>query len=355
MAGFPIDDYTPHGYLDIPTHTRRLTSAGVVRSHDIGFRWHYPALARTYGGRRETYRAGLRIGVDGVLDLAGFDRVTAPYHSKDIIEYQAEHAGGTVCARFHLVGADVIVARVRGTARNRLTVRADYVRQLGADHGWGESGLVGRHADGALILQGFEDGEAFALWTSNAGHVAAVTTDVATADRWCREGVEAPGPGPVTVLGGTGDRVGLAAVVDFPGAVEHDVTVMLARGRTEAEARARLAAARAEHSTTLATQIAGDERFWAGAPRLTGDWPAHWRRGLVYDLETLRMMVKPPVGIYTHPWDAMQIQAPRVVLGEAAIDALLLSYADPVQAQLLMLGTFADALAPNVPLSLIHI
>ncbi|ASW55284.1 hypothetical protein CIK06_15565 [Plantactinospora sp. KBS50] len=71
----------------------------------------------------------------------------------------------------------------------------------------------------------------------------------------------------------------------------------------------------------------------------------------MYDLETLRMMVKPPVGIYRRPWDAMQIQAPRVVLGEAAIDALLIGYADPAAAQELLLGTFADAPAPNVPCS----
>lgn len=349
--GFPADDYTPHGYLDIPTHTRRLSSQGVVRSHDIGFRWHYPALARTYGGRRETYRAGVRLGVDGALALAEFDRVTAPYHSKSIVGFRADHSAGAVTAQFHLVGADVIVARVRGPVRHRLTVRVDYLRQLGADHGWGESGLVGRDADDAVILQGFEDGEAFALWVSQSGAVRAITADRDSADGWSRNGVEAPEPGPVTVLGGSGDRVGLSAVVEFPGERDHDLTVMLARGRTEAEARDRLARAREESSTELAARLAEDRRFWTRAPWLIGDWPAHWRRGLVYDLETLRMMVKPPVGIYTQPWDAMQVQAPRVVLGEAAIDALLLGYADPITAQRMMLGTFVDALAPNVPCS----
>jgi hypothetical protein len=72
---------------------------------------------------------------------------------------------------------------------------------------------------------------------------------------------------------------------------------------------------------------------------------------LVYDLETLRMMVKQPIGIYSHVWDAMQIQAPRVVLAETAIDALLLSYADARLAQELMLGVFLDAPAPQVPCS----
>ena len=61
------------------------------------------------------------------------------------------------------------------------------------------------------------------------------------------------------------------------------------------------------------------------------------------------MMVKPPLGIYRHAWDAMQIHAPRAVLAETAIDALLLAYADPALAQALMLGVFLDAPAPNVP------
>ncbi len=29
---FPPDDYTPYGYLDIPTHTRNLRPLGVVHS-----------------------------------------------------------------------------------------------------------------------------------------------------------------------------------------------------------------------------------------------------------------------------------------------------------------------------------
>jgi len=96
---------------------------------------------------------------------------------------------------------------------------------------------------------------------------------------------------------------------------------------------------------------ADDARFWQTAPRLAGDWPDHWRRGMVYDLETVRMMVKPPIGIYRHVWDAMQIQAPRAVLAEAAMDALLLAYADPLTAQHLLSSTFIDAPEPNVPCS----
>jgi hypothetical protein len=84
--------------------------------------------------------------------------------------------------------------------------------------------------------------------------------------------------------------------------------------------------------TTAGQEIARkhgeDAHFWDSAPQLTGDWPAHWKRGWVYDYETLRMMVRRPIGVYKHAWDAMQIQAPRNVLAETSIDMWALSYAD---------------------------
>ncbi len=85
--GFPADDYTPHGYLDLPTHTRNLTPRGVVRSHGAGFRWHYPAYASAYGGRRETYRAGFRLALAGALEPPEFDAAVSPYHSKNLIAF----------------------------------------------------------------------------------------------------------------------------------------------------------------------------------------------------------------------------------------------------------------------------
>jgi hypothetical protein len=56
-----------------------------------------------------------------------------------------------------------------------------------------------------------------------------------------------------------------------------------------------------------------DAAFWSAAPRLESDWPGHWKHGWVYGFETLRMMVRRPIGIYKHLWDPMQIQAPCAV------------------------------------------
>ncbi|MBO0789854.1 MAG: hypothetical protein J2P36_02755, partial [Ktedonobacteraceae bacterium] len=92
-----------------------------------------------------------------------------------------------------------------------------------------------------------------------------------------------------------------------------------------------------------------DENFWRSAPQLSGDWPASWQRGFVYDVETLRMVMRPSAGVVSNTFDGMQIQAPRLVLAEAALDALFLSYTDPELAAEVILTHFESALHPNLP------
>lgn len=37
---FPLDDCTPHGYIDNPWHTRILNMSGVIRSYPaVGMGW----------------------------------------------------------------------------------------------------------------------------------------------------------------------------------------------------------------------------------------------------------------------------------------------------------------------------
>jgi hypothetical protein len=429
---FPTDDYTPHGYLDTPTHTRNLTPRGVLRSWGAGFRRHFPAYAGMYGGRREAYRAGMRVelttasrgqgsGVRGQeLDNRQWttdngQQTTCPYHSKNLFVFELTRGEETARVEYQLVGEHVLHAAITGVVGGRWSVVVEYTRLLSARGEWGESGLVGRRERDNVILQAFEDGESFVLWSS----VAPVGVEIApdgegkrqkvkgkTADKdggrvtnderrtTNDEGRLIPDPQSltpepfVTVIGKRGETVSLYATItfDLPHAANaeegvcdtplhptpsprHPVTLspvtpsprhpvtpsprhlFLARGKTLDEALRHLEQARRDADGERARKLAEDAAFWARAPRLEGDWPEHWRRGMVYDLETVRMMVKQPIGIYAHIWDAMQIQAPRVVLAEAAMDALLLAYADPQLAQELMLGTFLDAPLPNVPCS----
>jgi hypothetical protein len=340
---FPTDDYTPHGYLDLPGHTRNLTPQGVLRSSGAGFQWHFPAYAASYGGRRETYRAGLRLTLNG-LEPA----LSCTYHSKNLMRFTLQAGEASATAEFHTVGPDVLRAVVRlevgGTVR--VGAHVAYTRTVSANGEWGESGLLGRLEEDLLVLQSFEDGDAFALWASqpwaNVG-VGAEPLDARTATM--------PEGGLAHALGRRGDTVTLHGVLGLEVRSGETLEVLLARGRTLPKARASLHVAQADGTAERNRLHREDDAFWARAPRLSGDWPAHWRRGFVYDFETLRMMVKQPVGAYRQIWDAMQIQAPRVVLAEAAMDALLLGYADPETAQSMFVGVLEDADALNIPCS----
>jgi hypothetical protein len=322
----------------------------VVRSWGLGFRWHVPAFAGSYGGRRETWSAGVRLALGGAAEIEAFDDAHSPYHSANLIGFSVRHGDARLQVEYHLVGEHVLRGYcTQDGAGRRLALQVGYRRTLSATGQWGESGLVGRVEDGMLVLQAFEDGDALVLWSERGVADLGVTADGSAVGAWLAG--DAPGlpeQGWVTVLGGAGDSVELHAVAGLRAAADSHEW-MLARGRTAADARRNLELARTAAGSERARLVAADERFWSTAPRLTGDWPEHWRRGLVYDLETVRMMVRPPSGIYRHAWDAMQIQAPRVVLAETAMDALVLGYADPAAAQQLLLGTFLDAPEPNVP------
>lgn len=361
-AGAPLDHYTPHGYLDNPYHTRNLNPSGVIRSiPGIGFGWHYPALARGYG-YSEHYRValGLALTVAGATHYLHehFGGLYADMHSKSVFRYRWSIGPIGLRATFWRVGEHALACRAEFDGAGgadagpvRLTAYCSYTRHLGAAGVWGESGLVSRQHETDLVVQGFEDGTAIALAADRpfVAHGAAAELSAAFLSNPTQPGDH------VVVTGRKGDSVTLHGAVAYDVVPDGDerwtVDLVMARGiRRDLAVGERRAAAELAQSALEAAH-AEDERFWDRAPTLAGDWPDRWRRGLVTDFETLRMMVKQPIGIYRHPWDAMQVHAPRVVLAEAAIDALLLAYADPATAKALLLGTFADAPAPNVPCS----
>jgi hypothetical protein len=354
----PHDRFTPHGYLDNPHHTRNLNPSGVVRSQrGIGFGWHFPLWPKGYG-RGETYRAAMRlylVDASGVrLELEDFPDLVATRHTKNEMTYAWSQDDLDLTATWFLVGEQAIACRAQvrsGRARRvALGVAVHYQRVLGVAGVWGESGLVGRLEDDAVVLQGFEDGDAFAVTVDRPGRAGAAAA-------FDPEFLRSPSLAGdhVVVTGERGDAVRLVGAqlvdVDLQAGVAQETTWLLARGRRRGLALDEARRARDRVGEALTQLRADDEGFWRGAPRLEGAWPDTWRRGFVTDLETLRMMVRAPIGIYRHAWDAMQIQAPRVVLAEAAIDALLLSYADLATAKDLLLGTFLDAPADNVPCS----
>ncbi len=372
----PHDDFTPHGYLDNPYHSWKLHPSGVLRSQvPLGMGWHMPNFG-SYARNQFQYTAhlalGFKIGKTVLIMPEDFNRhgctIVSHLHTKNRYEYTCtvpkHHL--TLSARYFLVDEDVLscVLTLTTTAQQALPITC-YFMHLHThnphtsrlwEHGlYALNGpqegicMLGLASEGDVFVHGARAADGGALTFGEMGYTIALedaaiwahAVSVARPD--VTESEESTGwqartlilPGEIS-LGGTGQS-------------ERVINIALARGVSQDQSYQRWSTGMAAITRAEANHRIDDERFWLRAPQLTGDWPAHWRRGFVYDLETLRMVIRPAAGCVPQPWDGMQIQAPRLVLAEAAMDVLFLSYADPELAAEVMLGHFASALRTNLP------
>ena len=392
----PDDDFTPHGYLDNPYHSWKLNPSGVLRSLEpLGMGWHVPNLG-SYVRNQFQYTAHLSIGLkidDTVLitadDFARYNcTISSRLHTKNRFEYtctipQPGHPQGdvptlpaqsrdiplrvswlTLTARYFLVHEDTLGCMVTlATAAARPLAITCYLihththnphtsrlweHGLYARKGPGEDcAMLGIASEGDVFIHGAKADHGSPLETGAIGY----TVSLDDLSRWA-SGNRIASP---SITQSQQDSGWQTRVIALPCALTlnpnemYDLHVVLARGVSQDEAARRWTAGIAEIVQAEAAHRADDEAFWQRAPQLSGDWPDTWRRGFVYDLETLRMTMRPPAGIIERPWDGMQIQAPRTVLAEAAMDVLYLSYADPALAAEVILGHFESAPRPNLP------
>lgn len=352
-------NFTPFGYLDNPYHCWDLHPSGVFRSlPGIGFGLYYPAGPGGYFDYRRNgiYQAYLRLGFvlgDRTLwapeDFREGELISV-HHSKDVFTYRVSVEGTELNCTFFQIGEETLAAHVAcegaPAAKKpfRLIVAHEY--QLGGAQWWGGDGVAASyHAPGdAWITHGFAGGTVFAVGAdiTSEAHSARAGGDP---NRSWKEAKEVE---TATAY----ETASLQAALFYevtPALAARGITIHMSRGVNRTAALKELQQSKLAAATELRAKYAGDARFWSNAPRLVGDWPLHWQNGWVYDFETLRMMVRRPVGIYRHPWDAMQIQSPRNVLAETSIDMWALSYADPTSAKEVFAGQFLDAIEPNVP------
>jgi hypothetical protein len=383
---FPIDDYTPHGYLDNPAHAWKLggVKGGVLRSRPaLGIGWHFPSFAHAYNRKKEYvthFQFGFNIGGKVFLDTVDFEKAKTnlycDYHSKNLLRFVFQTVNGVVVQMTFFVAdagdtADIVACRLRLINTGSKTQKVSYVAALDYERTPGEgrdwfSGLASRFdrfGPTGLNINAFQEGIAFRL--QNVSELPKLADKRAPLPV---KGVEVSDILELAqVLRGTPPKTKKPDKMTLE---NHKIAGLCYEFNLEAgqELRQDFAVARAENElytinkcTELATpdvfdarlaqKIIEDNDFWEFAPKLSGDWADYVRRGLVYDLETLRTLARKPLGIYKHGWDAMQLQVPRTVLAEAALDMLILSYADPATAKDVLLGTFADAPEPNVPCS----
>ena len=360
-GGFPAGDYTPFGYLDNPWHTWNMHPSGVLRSlPGIGFGLYYPAGPGGYFDyhRNGVYAAelalGFHIGGRTWMESGDFEagQLTARHHTKNLLMYAFKAGNVQIACTFFQVNEDALAVELQlkneGAESQKVDVLATHKYQLGGSQWWGGDGITGDYAQDSRCLwtRSFAAGTVFALTSDE--HNSGQHFSPRAEDRQSWFGADAK----------SGSRVsyetdplhaGLTFALALQPHSEKRFTVVLARGANLPAVQKHARVSLDEAAQMKRNKLAEDAAFWSAAPKLEGDWPAHWRHGWVYDFETLRTMVRRPIGLYKHKWDAMQIQAPRNVLAETSIDMWALSYADPASAKEVFLGQFLDAIEDNIP------
>ena len=360
-GGFPQGHYTPFGYLDNPWHTWNMHQSGVFRSlPGVGFGLYFPAGPGGYFDFRHNgvYTAELaiafRIGERVLMDANDYapGQLSARHHSKNILAYSFKEGSVQVECSFFQVNEDALAAELtlvnQSGQKQQVEVLALHTYQLGGSQWWGGDGIAGDFSQetDCVSMRSFAAGTVFAI--TGDQHSEARYFSHQADDRRTWLGSE-PKSGNKVSYGTDPLHAGMNFAVEIEPGAEKKLTFLMARGANLPAALKHARASLTEAAGARRQKLEEDRTFWSGAPRLAGDWPVHWKNGWVYDFETLRTMVRRPIGLYKHHWDAMQIQAPRNVLAETSIDMWALSYADPKAAKEVFLGQFLDAIEDNIP------
>jgi len=364
---FPKDCYTPHGYIDNPYHSMVLNRNGVLRSiPPLGFGFWLRNFPGSYGGGTKSYVNYISaiyhsISVNGTSITSSDDfkklqiHLCSKYHSKNIFTYDFIFENLQFSFKYFLTYENSLACLVEIINNNNndkiIFLHSTNIYGLWETPWWGSDGLTSKFVKSlnSLIAKIWAYGDVFALGSNITPIAYKATADQILWTKWLKENDTTTIEGPVYIRG-SGP---LYSLITFKVKVKPKDTlsfvIVLTKGPNESKAIENLNLSMKTWKQALEEKLKEDNSFWQNAPYLIGYWPEHWKHGWVYDFETLRMNVRKPIGIFKHPWDGMQIHSPRLVLAETSIDMLTLSYVDPELAKEVILGTFQNALAPNIP------
>jgi len=366
---FPLSDYAPFGYLDNPGHSAVLNRSGIVRSvPPLGFGWWARRLPWPYGEgalRRVNYLSFLHLSVviDGEVRLhltedfaARKIELVSRYHTGNLFSYDWSYGDLGARIEYCLSTPDSLLAKVdirnHGGQPHTVTIHATNIYGFPEERWWGCDGVtssISPHPR-AAVAKIWAYGDIFALGADRPSDAGKATSAEDKWDGWISRNDLSSNSGESSQFPGAMYTVQSYNIALNAGKRD-ELTICLARGVNQRAATTLLRSAVDAAPGSIRKKVEKDDGFYRSAPRLTGDWPAEWTHGWIYDLETLRMTMRPPLGIYKHPWDGMQIFTPRAVLGETMLDSMALSYGDSSLAKDVVLGMFADAPAPNLPCS----
>ncbi len=307
---FPTDAYTPYGYLHSPEHRARSwddATGGMIRTSErfLGMGWAY-----VHPRRAVFLCAGLEIGSTKLHSRADWaaHSLHASHHSSQLMIFRASPPGGTLTLTYFRLRTGVLAAHVILTAETAISGRWGWL--LDADRVPGHWNAT----DDRVLLTGREP------------HTLLVREPPLPRLQRC------PRPGA------------WHAIALQPGEAWEE-WALLANDVVPTDSRPwwRSVAAVEEQKRRA------DDDFWSHCPRLTGDWPEHWRRGWVYDMETTRLLVQPPGGVFGGEWPTWMAAWPRAVLAEGALDLDRLGLAEPLRAQDALLTLLQGAPGDQIP------
>jgi hypothetical protein len=382
---FPDYKYTPNGYLANPYHTAVLNRSGVLRSvPPLGFGFWARPLPWPYGGagfgfglsRQRNYISllHLSINIDGKMFYRIEDfkergiELYSRYHTKNMMSYDFEIDGLNFRAMYFQVGEHSLtcIVNIKNNSESKKVVTIHATNVYGDIYKgyWGCDGIVSiyNQQKDVAVSKFFADGDMFVLGANMKSICYKATVKDSLWCSWMDQNDLTDKKGRQTSLRikkkitEEGKSLGqMMSVMSYQFVIDpaqaDSMTIGLTRGLSERSTISRFSDALDHAHSALQEKLIDDERFYANTPVLTGEWPKAWKNGFIYHLETIRMNIHPPIGIYKHYWDGMQVHTPRVVLGESAIDGMCLSYADVELAKDVILGVFEDAPADNIPCS----
>lgn len=371
-------NFTPWGYIAMPYHRDRHRS-GILRMHDslngLGLYANGNADSNPHASQ---YAATAFIGAGELItaddfEAAGVER-TSPVHTNGRIAVAHSYNDVTIETEFFLVTESVIAGRLIVTKSASSAAAAadrDYFSiNLHVDNG-GNNGSaeawVGAPAGigccPTLQSRGLlEGGWSIAVLTGDDARMKLTSQNFYPSLAALRQGLKsgAAARGNFTAVTAELFLSNRFSVKDLASGGSVNATFVFARdgpvgvggGAVRAATHITEAAASGEIDNQWNRHADADKNFWETAVKLEGDWPETWKRGLVYDFNTVRANIRPAVGVFKHPWDAMQVHNPRIVVAESSMDAMTLSYADVALAKDMLFGLYADTAArgqPQVP------
>lgn len=357
----PADKYTPHGYL-ASRHTVRKNRFGIVRSADpLGFAVWGPNHPGPYGkkfGYCAEMNFALAVGGKKYIKPGDFDDLYAETHTCERFTYVAQAGDVEFKATYFLVKKGLLQANVKLTNKTRARRRVklfglcNHLRDYQFTGFWEEGILARKRSENEVEIKAHAEGESVVLKASAKcdavgcfDSIAAARTAIAKGKRIadCSE--------TITRYNRKGEKLGgaLELSIDLPAGGSKSLVFSMAISLVDIELAELLATPAAESKKVLAAKQVADEKFFADTASISGDWPDHWRRGMVYDNQTLRMCIFPSAGVFKHDWDGMQVQAPRYVLAETTFDMFLHGYGPIKHAQQVVLGPMQDSPAPWLP------